>query len=207
MREAPLVPLGMAAGKGKIVPVCHWGSREPEGWAELAGGDALCWAQTNSKGLRSLRGDRDRWWREKELNSCCLMWHWRHRDPGQSAAEVGIVLSASPSQLGAVTTGLVSAQPHSWYLFVFVAAPKGSSGITLRALTTPVKKLSTVTKQELMKTVEKVCACTHRTMYTHPGSWHREKVFTRNGSFYYTSYIHRDKSMMPFVFLVDLFHN
>lgn len=45
-----------------------------------------------------------------------------------------------PSQLSAVTTGLVSAQPQGWDLFVFVAAPKGSSGIILRALTTPVKK-------------------------------------------------------------------
>lgn len=59
-----------------------------------------------------------------------------------------------------------------------------------------------------MKIVEEVCACTHRTL--HPpwilANWHRE-MFTRDGSSYYISYTHRDKSMMSFVFLVDLFHD
>lgn len=59
-----------------------------------------------------------------------------------------------------------------------------------------------------MKIVEEVCACTHRTL--HPpwilANGHRE-MFTRDGSSYYISYTHRDKSMMSFVFLVDLFHD
>lgn len=55
--------------------------------------------------------------------------------------------------------------------FISVAAPKGYSGIALRALTTPFKKICTITKQELRKIVEKVCACPHRTVCTHPGSW------------------------------------
>lgn len=127
---------------------------------------------------------------EKELNSCCLVWHWRHRDPGGNCTG-RFSLSARRCGHG---TGLCTG---TGLRFVFVTAPKGSSGITLRDLTTSVKKLSTIPRQERMEIAEKMYVCTQNTV--HPSwilaNWHRE-MFTRNGSSYYISCIHRDKSMM-----------